>query len=100
MRMTPLAMLAIAAVLVLAPGIGHASDPAEPSPSFAPGFAEDMQRAAEAMRQGLNKALGSVETLLRAVPQYELPKVNENGDIIIRRKRPDGPSGDPDSRSI
>ncbi|MBV8652626.1 MAG: hypothetical protein JO255_14260 [Alphaproteobacteria bacterium] len=96
MRITPLAMLTIAAVTLLAPATLRASEATEP----APGFAEDMQRAAELMRQGLNKALGSVESLLRAMPQYELPQVNENGDIIIRRKRPDGPSADPESRSI
>lgn len=47
-----------------------------------------MQEAAELVRQGLDKALGSVETLLRSVPQYELPQMDDNGDIIIRRKRP------------
>jgi hypothetical protein len=96
MKIMPLAASAIAALMLLAPIVGHASEPTEPSS----GFTEDMQRAAELMRQGLNKALGSVETLLRAVPRYELPQMNDNGDIIIRRKRPDGPSADPDSRSI
>jgi hypothetical protein len=96
MKTKPVAAPLIAALMLLAPAAGRAAEPAEPSS----GFAEDMQRAAELMRQGLNKALGSVETLLRAVPRYELPQMDENGDIVIRRKRPDAPAGDPDSRSI
>jgi hypothetical protein len=87
----------IAALMLLVPAAARAaSEPTDPPP----GFTLDMQRAAELMRQGLDKALGSVETLLRAVPQYELPRVNENGDIIIRRKRPSEPPGDGDARSI
>jgi hypothetical protein len=96
-RITPLAAFVIAGPLLLAPAAAQAaSDATVPSP----GFAEDMQRAAELMRQGLNKALGSVETLLRAVPRYELPQIDANGDIIIRRKPPDEPATDPGSRSI
>ncbi len=96
MKTTPVAAPLIAALMLLAPAAGRAAEPAESSS----GFAEDMQRAAELMRQGLNKALGSVETLLRAVPRYELPQMDENGDIIMRRKRPGAPAGDSDSRSI
>jgi hypothetical protein len=47
-----------------------------------------MDEAAAKLRQELDKALGSAQDLLRSVPQYELPQINENGDIIIRRKRP------------
>jgi hypothetical protein len=87
----------IAALMLLVPaGARAASEPADPPP----GFTLDMQRAAELMRQSLDKALGSVETLLRAVPRYELPQMDENGDIIMRRKRPSEPSGDQDGRSI
>ena len=97
MRIMLPAAYMIAALMLLVPAAAHAaSEPAEPPP----GFTQDMQRAAELMRQGLDKALGSVETLLRAVPRYELPQVNEHGDIIIRRKRPSEPPGDEDSRSI
>ena len=97
MRITPLAALVIAGPMLLAPAAGRAASDATVPP---PGFAEDMQRAAELMRQGLNKALGSVETLMRAVPRYEMPQMDANGDIIIRRKPPDDPVIAPDSRSI
>ena len=50
-------------------------------------------------------ALEGVETLLRAlealvdmIPQYEVPELTEEGDIIIRRKRPDDvPLGGPET---
>jgi hypothetical protein len=98
MRITlPAAAPVVAALMLLAPaGARAASEPTEPPP----GFTQDLQRAAELMRQGLDKALGSVETLLRSVPQYELPQMDENGDIVIRRKRPSEPPGGTDDRSI
>jgi len=43
----------------------------------------------EAMaREGLNKIVRALELMLLSIPQYEKPEINENGDIIIRRKRP------------
>ncbi len=45
------------------------------------GRAEDMAR--EAIEQ-LMRALG---LMIDSIPQYELPEIEENGDIIIRRKR-------------
>ncbi len=45
------------------------------------GRAEDMAR--EAIQQ-LMRALG---LMIDSIPQYELPVIEENGDIIIRRKR-------------
>ena len=29
----------------------------------------------------------SLNLLMESIPQYELPEINEDGDIIIRRKR-------------
>ena len=83
-----LATAAFAALLLaLAPGAQGAS--AQGDAGAAEQFDRDMRQAQELFRQGLDKMVGSVETLLRAVPQYELPRINENGDIIIRRKHPD-----------
>jgi hypothetical protein len=61
------------------------------APALPPGMADDLRRAEEAMRRGFENMLESVDILLRAVPQYEMPQFNENGDIIIRR-RPPGPA--------
>ena len=37
---------------------------------------------------GIQSLLKTMEMMLLAIPQYEAPYVNENGDIIIRRKNP------------
>ena len=37
---------------------------------------------------GIQSLLKAMEMMLLAIPQYEAPYINENGDIIIRRKSP------------
>jgi hypothetical protein len=49
----------------------------------------NLQDADRLMRESMARILDSVDLLLQALPRYEAPTVNENGDIIIRRKRPD-----------
>ncbi|MGE5768570.1 MAG: hypothetical protein ACM35H_15375 [Bacteroidota bacterium] len=70
-----------------------AAGAAEPEGPDAP------QRAPEDLaREGLESMLRALRLLVDSIPQYELPEVLENGDIIIRRKR-DGdepPPEDPD----
>ena len=48
------------------------------------------ERAEEMAREGMETILRSLELLMESIPQYELPEVNDKGDIIIRRKRPGG----------
>ena len=36
----------------------------------------------------MERMLRAIELMIEMVPQYEMPEVNENGDIIIRRKNP------------
>lgn len=43
------------------------------------------QKANEAARQ----FLGALALMIEAVPQYQAPQMLDNGDIVIRRKRPD-----------
>lgn len=55
--------------------------------------------------EGLQSLLKAMEMMLMAIPQYEAPYVNENGDIIIRRKNPakprdDGPQPEDKRKSI
>jgi hypothetical protein len=96
MRRTLLIALAATGVaLAAAPGGGvWAAEPERaPGAGAAPPllgeqFFRDLQDAERLMRESMVKMLDSVETLLQAVPRYEAPIVNENGDIIIRRKRP------------
>ena len=46
----------------------------------------------ELARDGMERMLRAIELMIEMIPQYEMPEVNENGDIIIRRKNP--PPGD------
>lgn len=55
---------------------------APPDASPAPG---------ELAREGLAKMLQALDKLIQSIPQYEMPSVDENGDIILRRKRPEAP---------
>lgn len=89
MRVPPLSRLSAAALcacLALAPVTAGATD--NSSPEQTPG---DMAR------EGLEQMMRALSLLVESIPQYELPEVLENGDIIIRRKR-DGetPSGEPE----
>jgi hypothetical protein len=40
---------------------------------------------------GLNRLLQALNVFIDSIPQYEAPYINEEGDIIIRRKRDDAP---------
>jgi len=45
---------------------------------------------------GIQSLLKTMEMMLLTIPQYEAPFINENGDIIIRRKNsPRGPKRTP-----
>ena len=39
-------------------------------------------------QEGAQKLMLALELMLQAIPQYALPEILDNGDIIIRRKRP------------
>ncbi|SRR6266702_6403391 len=56
-------------------------------------LASDMREAGELVRQGLEKMLGSIDSALRAMPRYELPTVDADGNIVIRRRPPGTPNG-------
>jgi hypothetical protein len=77
-------LIAVAMVLALTgAGVPAAGLAAEQKPE--PGPAE---RAEQAIKQGAEQLMRALELMLRAVPQYEMPELNERGDIIIRRKNP------------
>jgi hypothetical protein len=61
-------------------------------------LARDMREAGELIRQGLEKMLGSIDAALRTMPQYELPTIDADGNIIIRRRPPGARDADPDTR--
>jgi hypothetical protein len=64
-----------------------------------PDMLEDLRRAEEAMKRGLETMRDSVDLFLRAVPQYDWPRMNEDGDIIIKRRKPEENRGVPPRRT-
>ncbi len=75
--------IALAALVVLIPAAVRADDP--PRPGEAP-----TARAEQLLREATEGLMRALETLLLALPQYEMPEITDDGDIIIRRKRPGG----------
>jgi len=43
----------------------------------------------ELMSDAMSQMIRALELFVRSIPQYEKPEITENGDIIIRRKRPE-----------
>ncbi len=61
----------------------------------APGVAQERsqrERAEEFARQGMERLMQALDLLIQSIPQYELPVINENGDIIIRRRHGSAPT--------
>ncbi len=92
---TQAAALLLAACLALSP---QATSAADKSPAQER-LEQQLREAETLLRQGLDRMTGAVDTLLQAMPQYELPRLNDDGDIIIRRKRP-APKAEEGGRSI
>lgn len=53
------------------------------------GEQEPGQTPRELLDDATEKMMQALRLMLMAVPQYALPEINDNGDIIIRRIRPD-----------
>jgi hypothetical protein len=69
-----LAAIGLATALVLATPVA-AEEPSEPE---GPGALA---------RDGVERLMRALEAFIDMIPQYEMPEINEDGDIIIRRKR-------------
>jgi hypothetical protein len=56
---------------------------------------EALQEEAERLaRETAERLMETLRMMLEFIPQYEMPEINENGDIIIRRKRKAPEPGD------
>jgi hypothetical protein len=61
---------------------------------------EPKQDPHKLVEEGMQKIVRALELLIRSIPEYEKPEINEHGDIIIRRKRRRGePPRLPDPKS-
>jgi hypothetical protein len=59
----------------------------------------EQERAEQYAREGVERLLRALDLLIESIPQYEMPVIDENGDIIIRRRRgpvPDQPRPSPE----
>lgn len=68
---------ALALALILAAAPAAAQDGKDPR--------AEVERLA---REAAEKLMAALAVMLRSIPQYEMPEVLPNGDIIIRRKHP------------
>lgn len=69
--------------LALAPLAPAAAQEATPEPKPGP----EEESPSQLARESLEQMMRAMRLLVESIPQYELPEVLENGDIIIRRKR-------------
>jgi hypothetical protein len=53
-----------------------------------PAAAADKETPGELASDARSKMVRALELLIQQIPQYEKPEINENGDIIIRRRHP------------
>ena len=74
------ALIATAAVFVLFAGPLAAQQPAPKDGS---------REAEELARDAIDKLMRAMNLLIQSIPQYEMPEMLPNGDIVIRRKRPE-----------
>jgi hypothetical protein len=83
--MRPMIMaLGVCAMLASAPVFAQSPAPA-PSPNV-PGNQEPS--GTELTFEGLGKLMLGLQRMVEELPRYNLPEINENGDIIIRRIDP------------
>ena len=69
-------MFLFAAALLLAAPAARAADP---FPST--------EQAERELREGLENIRRALEGFVKSIPAYEAPFIDENGDIIIKRKQ-------------
>ncbi len=61
-----------------------------------PALADEKNENPEGMAmEGITKLMDALGAFIASIPQYEAPVLNENGDIIIRRKNPEKKQEDP-----
>jgi hypothetical protein len=82
----------MALAIVIALGSASLDATAEPAAGAMPvgrSAPAESQSPSDLAREGMAKMLEAFNRFVDSVPQYEMPQLNENGDIILRRKRPE-----------
>jgi len=78
--------IALAAAVIAIAAIPAPAQDAPKKPAPGDTLTEQTEKA---FRKSIETILKALEKLVGSVPLYEAPEVLKNGDIIIRRKRPD-----------
>lgn len=70
-----------------------------PAPSLAQSGSPESgeETPSELAKEGLDRMLRAIELMIEMIPQYDLPEVLPNGDILIRRKNPSSPDSPEDA---
>jgi hypothetical protein len=51
-------------------------------------IAQDVGDAETVVRESVERLMRALDLLIGSIPQFEAPEINEDGDIVIRRRRP------------
>ena len=62
-------------------------------------YAQSDQPPDQLMENGIKMILDAMKIFIQNLPQYETPEVLDNGDIIIRRKRPKNENSNEDPKN-
>lgn len=68
---------------------------AAPQASLAQSGNAEEKTPEELALEGVETLMRALELMIEKIPQYEMPEINERGDIIIRRKNPPEPESSP-----
>ena len=82
-RAGPIVLIAFLCAAFVAPTATSAQEPGQE------------EHPSEMVREGVERIMRALGAFVDVIPQYELPEINENGDIIIRRKRDSEPEPAP-----
>ena len=92
--MTPrLLLLTIAPLLAVEPGLSSAAG--QPLPFADEQLSEQLQQARELARQAGEDLIRSLQIIEGAIPQYGLPYLDGQGNIVIPRRNPELPVSPP-----
>jgi hypothetical protein len=59
---------------------------------------EEQKTPEELALEGVDSLMRALELMVEKIPQYEMPEINERGDIIIRRKNPPPEESAPEAK--
>jgi hypothetical protein len=62
-------------------------------------YAQSNQPPDQLMENGVKMILDAMKIFIQNLPQYAAPEVLDNGDIIIRRKRPENEKSNEKSKT-